>query len=88
VIRYQFVVVMPPRHVERLLRTLMLQNYHSALLTNLSEIPPRDRGEYYYGAEPVMRVEIDAEMLLLLEWTLPLMPEDQKAKLAQAKTGA
>jgi hypothetical protein len=85
VIRYQFVVVMPPRYVERLLRTLMLQNYHNAMVTSMSEIPPRERGEYYYGVEPVMRVEIDAEMLLLLEWAKDKMPDDEKARLAQAQ---
>jgi hypothetical protein len=87
VIRYQFVVVMPPRHVERLLRTLMLQNYHVVVATVISEIPLRDREEYYYGPEPVMRVEIDAEMLLLLEWAKDKMPDDEKAKLAQAQAG-
>ena len=87
VIRYQFSVIMPPCHVERLLRTLELQNYHTAVVTAMSEVPLRDRGDYYYGVEPVMKVDIDAEMLLLLEWAKDKMPDDEKLKLTQAQAG-
>jgi hypothetical protein len=69
------------------MRTLMLQNYHNVLQCLLTELPPREREECYLGPEAVMRAEIDAEMLLLLEWALPLMPDDQKARLTQAKAG-
>jgi hypothetical protein len=87
VIRYSFAVVMPPRHVERLLRTLELQNYHIAVVTAMNDIPLRDRGDYYYGVEPVMKVDIDAEMLLLMEWARSKLPDEVKAKLGQAPPG-
>lgn len=86
-IRYQFTLIMPPCHVERFLRTLELQNYQTAVVTNMSEISPRDRADYYYGVEPVMRVEFEAEMFLLLEWAKDKMPEDEKQKLTQAQAG-
>ena len=65
----------------------MLQNYHSALVTSVSEIAPRERGEYYYGVEPVMKIDIDADMLLLLEWAKDKMPDEEKAKLTAAQSG-
>lgn len=88
VIRYQFVVVIPPRHVEKLLRNLMMRNYHTVVSVATGDVPRQS--PYYYGVEPVMTVSISGEMLLLSDWTRPLMPPEVAAALpkAAAKVGA
>jgi hypothetical protein len=86
VIRYQFVVVMPTRHVEKLLRNLMMRNYHTVVSVATGEVPRQS--PHYYGVEPVMMVSIAAEMLLLSDWIRPLMPPGVAATLPKAKAGA
>jgi len=75
VVSYKFVVVMPTRHIRRLTSALETQNYHTVTNINLSpEVQQAATGGYYYGIEPVMRVQVDGEMLLLADWIRDLMP--------------
>ena len=75
VVPYKFVVVMPTRHIRRLTSALETQNYHTVTNINLSpEVQQAATGGYYYGIEPVMRVQVDGEMLLLADWIRDLMP--------------
>jgi hypothetical protein len=72
VLPYSFTVIMPTRHVRRLIGVLEAQNYHTVTNIALSGAPPAPG--YYYGIEPVMRVQVDGEMLLLADWIRDLMP--------------
>jgi hypothetical protein len=72
---YDFTVIMPTRHVERLLRTLMLQNFHAVHRVNLSKVSLTDESLFYYGPEEVMQVDVAGELLLLRSWINPLMPK-------------
>ncbi len=72
VIRYRFSVVMPSRHVYRLMRNLQTQNYHTVLDTNLRAV---ETDSYYYGTGPVMQIEVTGEFLLLMKWVRPLLPD-------------
>ncbi len=75
VVPYRFVVVMPTRHIRRLTSALETQNYHTVTNISLScEVPQAAKEAYYYGIEPVMRVQVDGEMLLLADWIRDLMP--------------
>jgi hypothetical protein len=78
VLHYRIFVIMPTRYLPVLERHLMARNYHTvlnvqilpadtALPTGEVEGPPPS-ANYYYGTEPVARVEIDGEMLLLTVW--------------------
>lgn len=80
VLNYDFTVVMPSRHVERLLRALMLQNYHAIHRVNLTRLLPDD-SLVYYGPEEVMKVEVAGELLLLRSWINPLMPKPVAERL-------
>jgi hypothetical protein len=74
VVPYSFTVIMPTRHVRRLIGVLEAQNYHTVTNIALSEAPSAAKEGYYYGIEPVMRVQVDGEMLLLADWIRDLMP--------------
>ena len=75
VVPYKFVVVMPTRHIRRLTSALETQNYHTVTNISLSaEAPQAAKEGYYYGIEPIMRVQVDGEMLLLADWIRDLMP--------------
>lgn len=80
VLNYDFTVVMPSRHVERLLRALMLQNYHAIHRVNLTRLLPDD-SLVYYGPEEVMKVEVAGELLMLRSWINPLMPKPVAERL-------
>jgi len=85
VIDYRFSVVMATRHVKRLLRNLMTSNYHCVVDVGMSDLATEGRERlYYYGTEPVMAVDIGAEMLLVSEWCRPLMPQAVLSKLPGA----
>jgi hypothetical protein len=101
VVNYKFTVLMPTRYLPVLQRNLLKQNYH--IILN-EEITPPDQqiqdnpkttssttGEdlYYYGTEPLCRITITGQLLLLADWIrgswdeehkgwtrLPLMPID------------
>jgi hypothetical protein len=73
-VTYQFTVVMATHHVPRLLRNLMQQNYHTVVNVVMSEVPYGERNPYYYGTDAVMSVTIDGELLILTDWSRPLMP--------------
>jgi hypothetical protein len=75
VVPYRFVVIMPTRHVRRLTSALEAQNYHTVTNISLSsEVPQAAKEGYYYGIEPIMRVQVDGEMLLLADCIRDLMP--------------
>lgn len=85
VVPYTFTVIMPPRHVTKLLRNLMLQNYHAVLNVGMVEAFYQRNSLYYHGTEPVVTVEVTGEMLLLTEWTRPLMPKVLQDKLPKGR---
>jgi hypothetical protein len=72
VVPYKFTVIMPTRHLRRLIGAMESQNYQ--IVTDISLSPPTAKGGYYYGIEPVMSVRIDGEMLLLADGIRDLMP--------------
>lgn len=84
VVSYKFTVIMPTRHVRRLIRSLETQNYHTVTNLNMTKVGPTDNELFYYGVEPVMKVEIKGELLLLADWIRPLLP----AQLAAYMPGA
>jgi hypothetical protein len=84
VVPYRFVVVMPTRHVRRLTNVLQTQNYHTVTNISLFEVPQPTSQVYYYGIEPVMRVQVDGEMLLLADWIRDLMPASLAAPFGKA----
>jgi hypothetical protein len=83
---YQFVVVMPTRHIAKLLRNLMAQNYHSVLSVAMTDLRPEKKTPYYYGTEPVATVTVRAAMLILTKWARPLMPPTVAQRLPPAPT--
>ena len=85
-IRYRFRVIMPSRHVPRLLRNLMVANYHTVVDVAMAALPAKGDG-YYYGVEPVMDVDIVGELLLVTDWIRPLMPPDVQKALPLGKAG-
>ena len=84
VVPYTFIVVMPTRHIGRLACALETQNYHTVTNIGLSVVPQAKEG-YYYGIEPVMRVQVDGEMLLLADWIRNLMPASLAVQFGKAK---
>jgi len=76
VIYYDFVVIMPTRHLQELLGNLMRQNYHTVLELQMGEIKPEGqsgseselKGYYYYGPDPVLQVTVRGEALFLTAW--------------------
>jgi hypothetical protein len=67
VVHYDFTVVIPMRHLLRLQRNLMAQNYHTILEVGI--IRPVQSNVHYYGTDSVMKVTIVGEMLMLTDWT-------------------
>ncbi len=95
VVHYDFTVVLPARYLRRLYRNLRLQNFHTVLDVRVS--PPTGESEseilrssakgqewYYYGTDPVVQATITGELLLLTEWSRPLMPEEFLKKIGRA----
>lgn len=68
VVDYRFSVVMPTRHVLRLQRNLLGLNYHTIMSVNMQPVDPDEYELHYYGTEPVMQVNIDAQLILLSSW--------------------
>lgn len=66
VVRYELTLVMPTRNLTALERNLALRNYHTIL--NVEVQPLGNPGRYYYGPEPVSRVVLLGEILLLAGW--------------------
>ena len=68
IFQYSFTVIMPISSLNALQRNLMKRNYHAILSVRAEQMPkaPVDR---YYGTDPVMRVTITGELLLLAAWT-------------------
>lgn len=66
---YGFGVIMPTRHLVRLQQNLLALNYHTVLNVSMSKVSDELRREYYYGVDPVMHVQIKAEVPLLARWT-------------------
>jgi hypothetical protein len=84
VIQYKLTVVVPTRYLEKLLRNLTTQNYHVVLNVEMAKPVLGKNERYYYGTDPVMKVEITAELLLLPQWLRPLMPPSVADKLPGA----
>ena len=40
----------------------------------MTKVGPTDKELFYYGVEPVMKVKIKGELLLLADWIRPLLP--------------
>jgi hypothetical protein len=75
VVPYWFTVVMPTRHVRRLIDRLQSQNYHTVTNLSLAKVQLTGKELLYYGTEPVMRVRISGELLLLGDWVRDIVPE-------------
>ena len=73
VVNYSFTVVMPTRFLPLLEENLMKQNYHVILNVQISRVAEDNQTQadefYYYGADPVRKVTIEAQLLLLADWT-------------------
>jgi hypothetical protein len=68
VVHYNFTVVMPVRHLQQLERNLMSLNYHTVLNVQMHSAPVMIDSLYYFGNDPVMRITISGELLLLTSW--------------------
>ena len=82
VIRYQFTVTMPTRHLEVLMRNLYTKAFHKILRVEMRRPTAEETGGCYYGTEPVMRVTIYGEQLLLTDWTRGRWVRGAKGKKA------
>ena len=75
VVNYSFTVLMPTRFLPLLEKNLMEQNYHLILNEQIKKVSENaDSKEqssdlFYYGADPVCEVTIEAQLLLLADWT-------------------
>ena len=76
VIHYDFTVILPMRHLLRLQKNLMAQNYHTVLAVSITR--PVQSDVYYYGTDSVMKVTIVGEMLMLTDWTRGRWDKDAK----------
>ena len=81
VIQYNVTLEMPPRHVPRLLRTLMTQNYHVVTNVSMGQSTAEEM-EYYLGIEPAAKVTVYGELLLLSDW---ITNADEKLSLMPPK---
>lgn len=68
VVHYNFTVVMPYRFLSDLLKNLARQNLHTPLNIKTADASEDFQMGFYYGAEPVMKVTIHGELLLLTAW--------------------
>ncbi|MEL6496943.1 MAG: hypothetical protein AAFZ67_12795 [Planctomycetota bacterium] len=66
-----------------LIDSLGSSNFITLLDIDLEEIDPWDELDqgYYVGDEPVVRAELELEVLYLREWTTPFMPDGVKEAL-------
>ena len=103
VVHYSFEVVMPARYLLDLQRNLIERNLHTVLSLQISQEQGReDSKDYYYGPEPVVRVIVQGELLMLSAWTRgawdpktnqwskeypPLMPPEVLAALNEKSGG-
>lgn len=80
VVHYDFTVVMSVNYLQTLQKNLMKQNLHTILGIKIVEVIGKtdtasattvnaDENLYYYGQEPIMKVTISGELLLLTDWT-------------------
>ena len=82
VVHYSFTVIMDPKYLPALQKNLMKQNYHTILdQPSLVQEVPDDTSGYCYGYDPIMKVTIRGELLLLTDWERPLMPKVVLARL-------
>lgn len=82
VLRYTFVVIMPARYVTLLQKNLMARNpFHCILNVEMmaSEEDPNSR--YYFGADPVVRVTMDGQLMLLTQWERGLVDDVDSKKV-------
>ncbi len=103
VVNYSFTVLMPTRFLPLLEKNLMEQNYHIILNEKISKVTENTAAQgqsndlYYYGAEPICEVTIEAQLLLVADWTrgmwdakdekwlrLPLMPVEVMQSLSSS----
>jgi len=90
VIRYEFTVVMPTRHVHKLMSRLMdnengegedaTRRYHTVLDTRIDRIGDELSG-YYYGNDPVVVATFSCQFMMLPVWSRPLAPREFVASL-------
>ncbi|NLW85279.1 MAG: hypothetical protein GXY38_00210 [Planctomycetes bacterium] len=81
IIRYQFSVVMPSRHIQKFMTRLMdgnsqdFRRYHTILETSIEQLPATLSG-YYYGNDMVVVATFTCQFMMLPVWARPLAPED------------
>jgi hypothetical protein len=68
VVRYQFTVVMPFRHVTRLQENLLSSNFHTILSMSMQPAPEPLKQDRYYGAEEVVEVTFEGQLVFLAAW--------------------
>lgn len=65
---YSFTVVMDPRFLPLLQEKLLERNYHTILMITMEEEIPGEKKPFYYGVDPLMKVTVAGELLLLTDW--------------------
>lgn len=72
VVFYSVTVIMPMRHLDTFQQALMRQNYHTIMDIRIEAIDAdkfnSHRGYYYFGPDPVVKVTLRGELLLLASW--------------------
>lgn len=88
VVDYTFTVIMPTRYLPLLQECLLKRNYHVILNMNVEPADPAKASAasadaateemYYYGVEPVSKVTINAQLLLMTGFTRGLWDEEKR----------
>ena len=76
VVHYNFTVVMPMRHLQDLQLNLLKRNNHTVLNVSIDQATaaatasrrPGSQSLYYYGTDPVVKVTMACELLLMTAW--------------------
>lgn len=80
VLKYDVVVIMPARYVNAFIRNLVNRNYHLITNVEMVDIADEPASPYYFGIEPVMRVTLNGQALLLTVWERGLTETDKAGK--------
>ncbi|MBN1943700.1 MAG: hypothetical protein JW849_10450 [Phycisphaerae bacterium] len=99
VVNYEFTVLMPTRHIRLLEKSLLKRNYHVILDMQIDEpdatssssgssrlgggTQTTTEGLYYYGVEPVSKVIISGQLLLMSDFTRGRWDSEKKQWLRE-----
>jgi hypothetical protein len=81
VLHYAFTVDLPFRHALRLQRSLLRENNHTILQVEIEDLPAEPlEDNLYFGPEPVVRMTLRCELLLLSGWERGTLAEGSPSR--------